>query len=265
MQQYGLMLTNNSKTGPAFSLPRSKTCLHKTETCARVCYGRGIRYQMPAQKEKRHRNLATVEWLLETGGVELLTKHLVFMIDQARPNFWYHKDGNTGYKPLPWTLRVHDVGDFYSIDYISAWTLAVEQRKECAFWFYTRSFPDVNLFAALDNFAALANVQAWLSVDVDNYEEGMLAYLKGNGKWKLALLQDDHDMIEADVIPALASVSQDSDLISFPRHVSGWHVKPVHHDKVIVCPQILGAYPLQSRTGALRPCQSCAVCLPAPF
>jgi len=57
MEEYGLELTNNSKTSWAFSLPRSATCVGATELCRNVCYGNGVRYQTAGQKEKRHRNL----------------------------------------------------------------------------------------------------------------------------------------------------------------------------------------------------------------
>jgi hypothetical protein len=82
---YGLELTNNSKVGWAFSLPRSKTCINATPTCKKLCYGNGIRYQSDAQKAKRERNYRTVEFLLKEGGPELLAENLSMLVDQARP------------------------------------------------------------------------------------------------------------------------------------------------------------------------------------
>jgi hypothetical protein len=109
---FGLDLTMNSKVGFAFSLPRSKTCIDATEVCKKLCYGRGIRYQSVAQKEKRERNFRTIEYLLEMGGPELLAENLVLLIDHARPLDWLSAK-LTGQKgSMPWTLRIHDVGEY---------------------------------------------------------------------------------------------------------------------------------------------------------
>ncbi len=112
IRQYGLECTNNSKTGYAFSMPRSMTCINKTETCAKACYGNGVRYQTTGQKEKRQRNYKTVEFLLEKGGPELLAQNLLLLVDQARPIDWIASKV-TGEKTfVPWTFRIHDVGDY---------------------------------------------------------------------------------------------------------------------------------------------------------
>src|ERR1700679_403213 len=82
---YGLERTSNSKTGYAFSLPRSKTCVGATSVCLKLCYGRGIRYQSKGQKAKRERNFRTVLYLLAKGGPELLAENLLGLVDFARP------------------------------------------------------------------------------------------------------------------------------------------------------------------------------------
>ena len=104
-RQYGLELTLNSKVGFAFTLSRSSTCIGATEVCRRLCYGRGIRYQSKAQKEKRERNLRTVEYLLAAGGPELLAENLLGLVDHARPlDFLAAKF--TGCKTsLPWGIQ----------------------------------------------------------------------------------------------------------------------------------------------------------------
>lgn len=109
---YGLELTNNSKVGWAFSLPRSKTCIDATEVCRKLCYGNGIRYQSQAQKDKRRRNYRTVEFLLKTGGPQLLAQNLVHLIDFARPRDWLTAKLMKTKPDVPWTLRIHDVGDY---------------------------------------------------------------------------------------------------------------------------------------------------------
>lgn len=109
---YGLELTNNSKVGWAFSLPRGKTCINATEICKRLCYGNGIRYQSSGQKAKRERNLRTVEFLLNQGGPELLFQNLCSMVEQARPRDWLTAQITGKQTVIPWTLRIHDVGDY---------------------------------------------------------------------------------------------------------------------------------------------------------
>jgi hypothetical protein len=190
--KYGLQITNNSKTGPAFSLSRQNTCINRTSTCTSVCYGRGIRYQSEAQKAKRLQNFETVELLLQLGGSELLAENLCVLIDQVRPIDWLTSRITNCPTALPWTLRIHDVGDFYSVAYVNAWTLAVQSRPECSFWFYTRSFIRDEMCEALSILCALPNCQGWLSVDEDNYNRGLIVFSRFRQLgWKLALLQND--------------------------------------------------------------------------
>lgn len=49
---------------------------------------------------------------------------------------------------IPWTMRIHDVGDFYSADYLKAWSIVARKYTDCRFWFYTRSFAPGDLFDA---------------------------------------------------------------------------------------------------------------------
>jgi hypothetical protein len=259
--QYGLRLTDNSKTGPAFSLPRSSTCLHKTRICAKVCYGNGIRYQSHGQKAKREQNWRTVQLLLQHGGPQLLAENLILLIDQARPADWLTAQV-TGTPGVPWSLRLQDVGDFMNLPYIQAWQIAVKNRPQCSFWFYTRSFVDEKLFAAMSELAALPNCQAWLSVDQDNYEAGILAYCQRADVWKVALLQEREEVMPPDLIPALTAIMPAGKLVSFPQHRGGHHVPEIKATNLTVCPQVLGTYPLETDKSKARPCQTCAFCLP---
>lgn len=203
--EYGLELTNNSKTGWAFSLPRAKTCINATDLCRALCYGNGIRYQSKTHKAKRERNFKTCEFLLDEGGPELLTENLLSLIDQARPKDWLAARIKGTDTAIPWTLRIHDVGDFHSVRYVRAWQLAAEKRPECSFWFYTRSFLTADVFEALTELAALKNCQGWLSLDAENYEAAILAKCRTPaGVWKLALLQDASPEIQSAIIPALS-------------------------------------------------------------
>ena len=111
-KRYGLELTNNSKASWAFSLPRSATCIGATEICKKVCYGNGVRYRTSGQKARRERNFRTVELLLERGGPELLAENLMALADTVRPSDWLAASITSTRTQTPWTLRIHDVGDY---------------------------------------------------------------------------------------------------------------------------------------------------------
>lgn len=259
---YGLELTNNSKVSWAFSLPREKTCIGATEICRRVCYGGSFRYQSAAHKAKRERNLRTVELLLNSGGPELLAENLISIIDQVRPADWLAASITGTKTKTPWTLRVHDVGDFHSEPYVKAWLIAAQKRPKCSFWFYTRSFTDATIFDALTQLAALPNCQGWLSIDSDNFESGLMAYSKKPGTWKLALLQEDYADLNGELLPELEQQALPKDVVSFPVHRGGRHVKPIEHTSLFTCPAVIGIYKLESNARKLRPCQACTFCLP---
>jgi len=260
--EYGLELTNNSKASWAFSLPRKETCIMATDVCKRLCYGNGIRYQGKAQRAKRQRNLRTVELLLANGGPELLAENLVALVDQARPADWLAAVVAGRRTRTPWTIRIHDVGDFHSINYAEAWRMAVQQRPKCSFWFYTRSFQEDILFDALTKLASLPNCQGWLSIDSENLSDGMLAYCKHPGIWKLAFLQEEPERLDVTILPALAATGNPGDVVSFPYHRGGYHAEPVQQPGVYTCPAVVGVYKLQANASKVRPCQACNFCLP---
>jgi len=258
--EYGLELTNNSKVGWAFSISRSKTCINATDICKRLCYGNGIRYQSKAAKEKRERHYRTVQFLLSEGGPELLAENLVALIDNAKPRDWLCAKITGVATVVPWTLRIHDVGDFFSVDYVEAWVLAAQARPFCSLWFYTRSFDDEPVFDALGKLAGLSNCQGWLSADSENFEKAILAkstYPTSN--WKIALLQDRE--LSINVVAAIESVSN-GDTVSFPHHRAGRHVEPIKRDSIVVCPSITGKLRLTTHAHEPRPCQICQFCLP---
>lgn len=112
VHDFGLELTSNSKVGWAFSLSRQESCVNATDLCRRLCYGNGVRYQSDAQRHKRLRNYRTCEFLLGKGGPELLAQNLVALVDQARPVDWLAAQISGTATKLPFSLRIHDVGDY---------------------------------------------------------------------------------------------------------------------------------------------------------
>ena len=259
--RYGLELTNNSKTSWAFSMPRDKTCVMATSICKKVCYGNGIRYQSAGQKAKRERNFKTVELLLDRGGPKLLAQNLIALIDQVRPSDWLCASVMGEKTKTPFTVRIHDLGDFHEVAYVKAWLIAAKERPLCKLWFYTRSFLEPELFEALTELAALPNCQGWLSIDTENFEAGLLAYAQEPGVWKLALLQQERTQVE-ELLPDLIETARTKELVSFPVHHGGRHVEPVVAPGLYTCPAVVGIYKLESNASKLRPCQACSFCLP---
>lgn len=261
---FGLELTDNTKTGWAFSLSRSDSCLHATSICKRLCYGNGIRYRSVAQKSKRQRNYATVEYLLDMGGSELLAENLVALIDQARPVDWLAARISNVPTTVPWSLRIHDVGDWHSIRYVDAWRIAAEQRPACKFWFYTRSFLDKGLLAAIARLASLNNCSGLLSIDSENFRSGLMAFARYPGIFKLALLQEKEADLDPELLPAVAKQVKQGQIVNFPYHHGGRHVKPLADAPLTNCPQVTSdALPLVTNRYLAKPCQSCAFCLPS--
>lgn len=259
----GLELTKNSKVGPAFSLSRSESCINKTEVCERVCYGNGIRYRSSGQTAKRSRNFRTAEFLIRHGGLELLAENLMAIIDQARPIDYFVASIDQTSTAVPWTLRIHDVGDFYSVQYIRAWKLAAERRPHCKFWFYTRSFKHQILFEELTELASLDNVSGFLSLDTVNYDVGMLRFSQAEaGVWKLALLQEEPLSLADGFLEQVKSLAEKHEVVVFPKHHGGRHVAPLVDKNYTVCPQVVGGLKLESRPNLAKPCQTCAFCLP---
>lgn len=156
-----------------------------------------------------------------------------------------------------------DIGDFFRPHYADAWKIAAGSRLDCSLWFYTRSFVDDTLFAALTELAAVPNVQGWLSIDIDNFELGIRRYQSlPSGIWKVALMQPHPERANAVLINAVSAAVPATDLMIFPEHRAGHHVPSMRIGAAPVCPQVLGALPLQKAAGAARPCQTCRLCLP---
>lgn len=263
VHDYGLELTQNSKVGWAFSLSRRESCINATEICKRLCYGNGVRYQSEAQRHKRLRNLRTCEFLLQKGGPKLLAQNLIALVDQARPLDWLAAQISGTATKVSYSLRLHDVGDWFSCGYAQAWLIAIKDRPQCKFWFYTRSFLASELLEVLSALAIQPNCQGFLSIDNDNFEQGLLAFSSYPGVWKLALMQQEQDQLSAELLPAIRDQVKHGEIINFPYHRAGKHVQALKIEPLTNCPQITtNAYPLQTNRSEPKPCQSCSLCLP---
>lgn len=259
---FGLQLTENSKAGWAFSMPRRFTCINATSVCRRLCYGNGIRYRHPTQIQKRLQNYRTAELLLQRGGPELLALDLIRILDQARPADWLTAQVTGTATMTPWSVRLFDVGDAYSVPFVQALILATQHRPECALWFYTRSLYEKKLLTVLTELASQPNCQGWLSIDSENYVAGLRAYDRNPDVWKLALLQEPADDLPSTLIPAIKKHAISGNIVNFPYHHGSYHVAPVQAEPLMTCPQITGAYPLERARSRPKPCQACTFCLP---
>jgi hypothetical protein len=144
---------------------------------------------------------------------------------------------------------------------VRAWAITAKKYSGCKFWFYTRSFMSGDLFDALTEFASLPNVQGWLSVDSENYDQAIMAKCKAPAAvWKLALLQDSD--LHPGILPTFEALESDVDIVSFPQHRGGRHAEPVRHSLLTICPAVIGSLALKPAKDSLRPCQSCGFCLP---
>jgi hypothetical protein len=62
-------------------------------------------------------------------------------------------------------FRIHDLGDFYSVDYIEAWIRIVRTCRAISFFAYTRSWVCPDLWPKLRELAAEPNMVLFLSLD----------------------------------------------------------------------------------------------------
>jgi len=146
---------------------------------------------------------------------------------------------------------------------VRAWLITVKNRPQCRFWFYTRSFVESEMLAALSELASQPNCQGFLSIDSENFERGLLAFAQYPGIWKLALMQQEEEQLSPDLLPAIQKQVASGQIISFPYHRGGRHVLPLRADPLTLCPQITTkAYPLQPGRSQIKPCQACSLCLP---
>lgn len=237
--------TENSKAGPSWAIPPALSCHWATEACRKACYGQGFTYNSEASKGYRENNYAVIVELLQFA-ISSAAKALIPLVDRARP-----VNGT-------WTYRIHDLGDFFSVDYIRVWIEVAKARPECSFWFYTRAYVDSAMFEALTELASLPNCRGWLSIDLDNAAIGVARFFKNQEVWSLALMQtpdmDESFLFSLSVIPR-------NKLIVFPFHkgtkISSYDY--VKENKIgIVCPEIQGKYQKDKKD---PPCRKCKLCL----
>ena len=124
-----LLKDGNSKTGKSV-----KCWAMSTSTCAvqcSKCYGKRGFYSFGNGLKMLKRN------------AELATKHLEFFKSAIMAQCETFADGTE--------IRIHVVGDFFSIDYVNAWCDIVEKYPALIFWTYTKEQKYESAFDKYDN------------------------------------------------------------------------------------------------------------------
>jgi len=104
-----------------FSLPAYKTKSGKkvcpfAKDCIKYCYAKKGNYNFPSVRKglnKRYELSKTADFIPKMNATILLER--------------------------PTHIRIHDSGDFYSIDYLNKWVSIAKQNKEVIFYAYTKS------------------------------------------------------------------------------------------------------------------------------
>ena len=147
------LLTQNSKLKKTsiennmrvlnFSLPAYKTITGKTvcpfaKECVKYCYAQKGNYRYPS-----------------------VIKGLNNRYELSKTADFVPKMNATIILERPTHVRIHDSGDFYSIDYLNKWISIANDNKEVIFYAYTKSikFFKMDLFAKTDTLLLPKNLK----------------------------------------------------------------------------------------------------------
>lgn len=141
-----IVRNGNSKLGKGIgkvSLPAVITCPGRGD-CEQFCYAAKLMMRFPAYNQ----SIETHRQILE-GNPEGYKVTVIADIQKA------------GYE----VVRVHESGDFYSLEQINLWHQIAVALPEVTFYAYTRSWTQVELKPHLESLAALANFSVRASVE----------------------------------------------------------------------------------------------------
>ena len=108
-----------------WNLPPVKTCPGAGD-CTKICFGLQGHYVGPSVKASMEENLRLSK---QDDFVERMSSEITWRALNAM------KRGKKMY------VRVHDVGDYYSIDYARKWIEIAKQNPDVTFYSYTKSVP----------------------------------------------------------------------------------------------------------------------------
>jgi len=197
--------TGNSKTGPSWSILEIASCPYATELCKSLCYAKIGR--MALHSTRRGKNFKETIQLIQQG---LFVEKFLELWDKT-----FKLPKNKFRKVYTGTLRIHDAGDFFNIQYILAWIEIAKRLPEVKFWAYTRSWRGQNLLPYLHELAGLDNVSIWISVDNQNYLEAINCFRQNKNFAGIALMATENDQ---DLIEYFTDNLNKSNLVVFPTH-----------------------------------------------
>lgn len=107
-----------------WSIPAIRTCPNATEMCKSLCYAMKAERQYPNVRTARDKNMLESQ---KDGFVDDVTE--IIQWQKSRPS----KKGKKIY------FRIHESGDFYSLDYLQKWVEIAEKNPDITFMAYTKS------------------------------------------------------------------------------------------------------------------------------
>jgi hypothetical protein len=124
--------------------------------CANLCYARSGTFQFSNVKAAHLRNLEATLYNLSGWTREVIN-------ELTAPKFRGGK-----------SVRIHDAGDFYSLDYLMAWVLIAQATPDVLFYAYTKEVQMVKEVILPPNFAILfskGGKQDQMITDADRHAE----------------------------------------------------------------------------------------------
>lgn len=180
-----LLTEKNMKTGPLwnYSLPRGLpretggTCLGATPWCRACCYGSAGSYaqHMEAKRDPSLGKVYGVNYRMAK--TPDFARRMINTINLLE-----------GHKTHPKVMRVHVLGDFFSIPYIQGWTEVAKAKRNWKFYAYTRMWrfskflPALNALRKQPNFNLLASTDPSTGPGPSGWQEsGIDVAYRGKG------------------------------------------------------------------------------------
>jgi hypothetical protein len=150
------------KIANAFGLPAGKAfaCPGATSFCERICYAGKLEKVYKGVKAVLVRNFETLLYADYLDGIDGMAREIRGMVKLF--------DAQCEHKNAPKLFRIHWDGDFFSVDYATAWARVIREFPEIQFWVYTRSFSDS--LNVLPEIVGIDNLTVYLSADPVNIE-----------------------------------------------------------------------------------------------
>ena len=142
-----------------FGLPSGKdySCPEATSFCTKVCYAGKLEKVYKGVRNVLLHNYETLRSLDQDGMVEALDAMIVDFIADCEK------------KKAPKLFRIHWDGDFFSPEYVKAWSRVIAAHQDVQFWCYTRVFGAVVRLKA-DNHR---NLSLYFSADPENHGKAL--------------------------------------------------------------------------------------------